>query len=164
MDILRAPPAEGKYILLKNSLIETFAPDQYQRASRLLHMAGLGDNKPSVLMDNMLSLLGNHEPCFLFRQIFLEQLPEDIRAHLIRSGLSDCRELAKAADELWQSRSVSTTHAISRPPNHSRSVQRAMPSDPFCFYHRKFGSKARQCRPPCSFAQDSAGNAMAGRP
>ncbi|GFO12380.1 retrovirus-related pol polyprotein [Plakobranchus ocellatus] len=41
-------------------------------------MNGLGDNKPSELMDNKLSLLGQHQLCFLFKQIFFQQLPDHV--------------------------------------------------------------------------------------
>jgi hypothetical protein len=53
--------------------MDTFGLSKWERASRLLH---LGDSKPSALMDEMLALLGEHPPCFLFEQLFLERLPE----------------------------------------------------------------------------------------
>ena len=34
-------------------------------------------------MDEMLALLGDHPPCLLFKQLFLERLPEDIRIQLV---------------------------------------------------------------------------------
>ncbi len=43
-------------------------------------MLELGDDKPSVLMDNMLALLDGHTPCFIFRSLFLECLPETFAA------------------------------------------------------------------------------------
>lgn len=175
MDLIKAPPAVGKYDTLKARLLDTFTPDEYQRASRLLHMSQLGDTTPSVLMDNMLSLMGDHEPCFLFRQLFLEQMPDTIRAHLIRSKIVNCRELATAADELWESRDFSTSHVSlrGRPtrPGKPAFVKRAgtadssstgyAPDPELCFYHHKFGDKARQCRPPCKF--HNQGNATSGR-
>ncbi|GFO10354.1 retrovirus-related pol polyprotein [Plakobranchus ocellatus] len=64
-------------------------------------MNGLGDNKPSELMDNMLSLLGQHQPCFLFKKIFLQQLPDYVRTPLSVSAISDYRTLAREADKLF---------------------------------------------------------------
>ncbi|GFO34904.1 Mad2l1-binding protein [Plakobranchus ocellatus] len=64
-------------------------------------MNGLGDNKPSKLMDNMLSLLGQHQLCFLFKQIFLQQLPDHVRTPLSVSAISDYRTLAREADKLF---------------------------------------------------------------
>ena len=74
-----------------------------ERASHLLHFRELGDTKPSVLMDDMLALLGDHTPCFLFQQLFLQCLPEDIRVQLVDSKADDYRHLAKKADALWAS-------------------------------------------------------------
>ena len=46
----------------------------------------------------MLSLLGQHRPCFLFRQIFLQQLPEHVRTPLAVSDTSDYSALALEAN------------------------------------------------------------------
>lgn len=54
-------------------------------------------------MDKMLGLLGDHPPCLLFEQFFLERLPEDIHIQLIDLKIEDHRQLAKWADTLWSS-------------------------------------------------------------
>ena len=61
-------------------------------------MNGLGDKKPSELMDEMLVLADNHQNCPLFEQIFLEQLPEDIRLQLANDDFTDTRKIALKAD------------------------------------------------------------------
>ena len=61
----------------------TFDLSERERASHLLCFCPLGDTKPSMLMDEMLAFFGGHTPCFLFEQLFLERLPEDLRAHLV---------------------------------------------------------------------------------
>ena len=73
------PPEDNKYTKLKKRLLNTLELSKYEHAARLLNMPNLGDRKPSALMDEMLRLLGQHTPCFLFKYIFLEHLPEDIR-------------------------------------------------------------------------------------
>ena len=77
LDLISGSPVDGKYKKLKDRLIGTFGLSERERASRLLHFRPLGDSKPSTLMDEMLGLLGNHSPCLLFEQLFLERLPED---------------------------------------------------------------------------------------
>ena len=53
-------------------------------------------------MDEILGLLGDHPPCLLFNQLFLERLPADIRIQLVDANIEDHRALAKCADALWE--------------------------------------------------------------
>ena len=180
LDLLLAPPATDKYTALKARLLETFTLTDSQRAARLLAMPGLGDERPAQLMDKMLALLGDHPPCFLFRELFLQQLPTDIRAHLIHAGITDVRALARDADALWLSSNVQHVackaghrEAANSTPVPTRRVSASIPrtstlplvpAEPaadVCFYHQRFGAAARQCRPPCSFSVQ--GNAKSGR-
>ena len=60
LSLLQNPPANDKYQSLKQRSLATFDLSQQERAARLLNVPGLGDRKPSTLMDDMLALLGNH--------------------------------------------------------------------------------------------------------
>ncbi|GFN87764.1 Pol polyprotein [Plakobranchus ocellatus] len=73
LPIITAPPLTEKYKAIKDFLTSAYGLSDEERVTALLSMNGLGDNKPSELMDNMLSLLGQHQPCFLFKQIFVQQ-------------------------------------------------------------------------------------------
>ena len=165
LDLISQPPADNKYRTLKDRLISTFGLSIYERASRLLHFRPLGDSKPSALMDEMLALLGDHPPCLLFEQLFLERLPEDIRIQLVDSKMDDHRQLAKRADALWSSRNMeSNTNAVQRrPPARQQQTKSKAPvpstDNRLCYYHRTFGEAARQCRQPCTWS----GNEKAGR-
>ncbi|KAL1264200.1 hypothetical protein QQF64_004555 [Cirrhinus molitorella] len=75
VSLLKNPPAAEKYDALKTHLLKTFELSDAERASRLFSLQGLGDSKPSELMDRMLDLLSEHKPDFLFTQLFLRQLP-----------------------------------------------------------------------------------------
>lgn len=154
IDILENPPNEGKYNNLKKRLIATYGLSRRDRASRLLHINGLGDRKPSELMDEMLSLLDGHELCLLAEQIFLEQLPEDIRMQVADSDFTDPRALALRADTLLLAKSQSATHIIHRVSKRSNAVH-----PDWCFFHNKFGQNARKCQQPCKHP----GNDQAGR-
>ena len=101
MDLIEKPPGTAKYARIKARLLHLFTLSKAQGTNQLLKLQGLGDNTPSELMDVMLALLGDHNPCFLFKQIFMQQLPPEIRRHLIRANIEDCRELATAADQLY---------------------------------------------------------------
>ena len=178
VSLLERPPMRNKYAALKKHLLDTFGLSEAERARQLLSLPGLGDGKPSELMDHMLALLGDHEPCFLFKEIFLQQLPDQVRLALANSPITDFRQLAREADKffsagkkcfaatppatpptssdgnLHQPYSISaTTTTVPRRPKQSTSTG-------MCFYHAKFGNKAKKCLPPCTF--QASGNAAAG--
>jgi hypothetical protein len=151
MDTLSNPPRNGKYDGLKTRLEKTYGLTRRDRASRLLHIRGLGDRKPSELMDEMLALLAGHELCLLFEEIFLEKMPEDIRIQLVNEDFTNPRQVAELADKMWASRSSTFLHKVVKPNNGSKSA--------LCYYHERFGTKATKCQLPCSFA----GNGQADR-
>ncbi len=98
ISILENPLAWDKYSTLKAYLLKTFCLSETKRARRLLSLPGLGDSPPSELMDHMLALLSEHKPCFLFKELFLQQLPKNVRTALANSTVTDYRELAQLAD------------------------------------------------------------------
>jgi len=165
LDLLERPPTENKYLAVKQRLLNTFAFSKQERAARLLNMPELGDRKPTVLMDEMLALLGDHTPCFLFNYIFLQHLPEDIRPLLAEEEADNPRRLAQRADVLCLARSRDLNIAkVTKKQPRNLTEPRATSSAQedkvgLCFYHRRFADKARRCVPPCSFQ----GNLTAGR-
>lgn len=161
LDLIENPPEENKYTALKERLIHTFALSEYERAGNILHIDDLGDRKPSELMDVMLGHLGGEAPCFLFRRIFLERLPEDIRAPLMNMRNNDPRDLAKAADTLWEAKQT-MTFAIRSKKSKARSYEPRNPD--LCYYHDVYGTKAHKCVAPCKMsAVPLAGNAKANQ-
>jgi len=179
LDTLEAPPPVDKYQHLKNRLLETFSLNARQRASRLLSLTGLGDRGPIKLMDEMLALLGDHRPCFLFEELFRQQLPPDVRMALEYVNFSDPRAAAQMADRLFEDRSqpavavVQSTDAITAVNKPRRLLSkenqaRRSPRQELCYFHRRFGSRAQRCSPPCNFDTNfrscsPQGNEPAGR-
>ena len=183
IESMAASESMTKYEDLKRRLLGTFTPSDYERAGMLIDGPDLGDDKPSVLMDKMLALLGKHEPCLLFKRLYLQRLPTSIRASLLHNEEKDMRKLAEKADLMWQALKDSPrslTNAVSIPDtvetniiSKSRGNLSAKSSfqtwkkewqqvpNGLCAYHSYYGSKARTCTPPCSAAQQ--GNASAGR-
>ncbi len=115
-------------------------------------------------MDQMLALLGEHKTCFLFKELFLQQLPKNVRTSLANSKVTDYRELAQLAN-VYQAASHKCTATDSittsvfpvlraaargsdeRPaPAARQSAEQGL-----CFFHARFGAKAKKCRPPCTF-------------
>ena len=147
LDLLRSPPTSNKYRAVKDRLITTFTLSDYDKAGLLLNHPGLGSDSPSALMDKMLAMLGDHAPCFLFRRIFINLMPEDIRPVLVHTEVTDPRELAKLADRLCQARPTHVS-AISRDQRSKASVPITRS---YCYYHARFGNKAKNCKAPCTF-------------
>ena len=162
MAVLRDPPADGKYEALKRQLLRLYQLSDAERAERLLSLNGLGDSKPTELMENMLALLGSGDATFLFVQLFLRQLPAPVRTALASSPLvstKDYRGLAEEADRiLLATRQCGMAAAVSERGS-GRREQAQKDDGGLCYYHRRFGAKAKRCVPPCCWDQ---GNARAG--
>ena len=125
LDLLRAPPTENKYEIIKTRLTKTFGLTHRVHANKLLQIGDLGDRMLLGLIDEMLSLLDGHQPCMLFEQLFLNQIPDAIRLQLADADFADPCKVAELADELWQSMRLScysTVHKVAWPP---RQVQEA---------------------------------------
>ena len=165
-DALLQPDATDPYISLRDRLLKVYTLNDYERAEKLLDMPPMVGERPTVIMDRMLSLLpdsaSRDDPGFLFRTIFLRKLPGDIRTQLVTLKTESIRELAEQGDEFWSTRpTTSTVSTVSQDANllDQESVD-VMPVRQLCFYHSKFGVKAEKCRKPCSW---KPGNDRAGR-
>lgn len=85
-------------------------------AERVLSLNGLGDSKPTELMENMLSLLGSWDASFLFVQLFLRQLPPLVctaLASLPFSCTKDFRALAEEAERILLASQKYALHGMS---------------------------------------------------
>ena len=159
---------------LKNKLVSSYTLSLWQRVSKLIHHPGLGDRRPTALMDAMLALLPEDEvPGSLFLGLFLERLPVEMRDHLVAKEFKNPSEMALYADNLWDARrALPTDHLLAaaatsspppsrgraqdnRSPSPNRRSQTPGPSNSECYFHKRFGSAANNCRPPCSFQGNS---------
>lgn len=166
MPYLREQPVPQKYEGLKVLLLRTFGLSCLERAARILHMGGLGDRKPSVLMSEILTLMDGHWPCLFFEYAFLEQLLDDICLLLSGVSFDEPLQLAERTDKLWLAKRqggdsldpVSTAPWKAQRPNAARTVGSAESLAPgeagkkSCFYQQRWCSAARQSRTPCSLS------------
>jgi len=170
LDVLRNPPDDNRYAALKTQLLATFGLTRRERAAKLLDLPGLGDRKPSVLLSEMRALSHGHVSCMLFEEIFLRQMPDDIRMQLAQEDFADLDALAARADALWHAKTQTFPSTGIHALTHTKGCKDSTtvpttpantitPSSTWCFYHAKFGTRARKCRPPCSYP----GNVQAGR-
>jgi len=163
--ILSNPPEANKYEALKSALLSTFELSQFQKDSMLLQLNGLGDRRPSELLQYMRGL--NSDPHTLFRCLFLHQLPVDIRGILAHSPNATLDELAVTADRIMDTKLPSSVIAAShstdadtdlqsndeldinalRPTRKATTKKQSSSSSTYilCRYHIKFGPKAKRC-------------------
>jgi hypothetical protein len=178
IDVVRtAHTAASPFSDLKARLLSGYTVSKWARMYQLIHHPGLGDQRPSQLMDKMLALLStNTKPDEVFMGLFMDRLPVEMRAQLSLQDYESPRHLAAAADLIWDARgpvaaippsvnAVRDGRGRSRSPGgRGRGGRRSRGSTPgpgresgLCFYHRRFAEKAHRCEPPCTWA----GNAPA---
>jgi hypothetical protein len=172
-NIIRNPPAFQPYSVLKAALVENFELTEHERAAAIFNITALGDAKPLQVMERMENLLGASDARILLRYHFISILPDYVRNTLSFSDTVNLRELAKEADRIFltgRDASSPHVHAASTEPDaeinrvKAKSNRRVQPqnihSQTLCFYHSRFGTKARKCEHPCTF---DSGNASAGQ-
>ena len=129
------PPPTRRYAALKAHLLRLFELSLPERARRLLDISGLGDRRPSEHMEMMLNLLGDQEPNFLFRELFLRHMPPHVQTALAGSTATDPRALAEEADRYFlathrqASELLAPVRAFSTPRNTQRQQRSTGRSD-----------------------------------
>lgn len=172
-DIIRNPPA-GPYEALKAALTKKYEPSEHERAAAILAVTSLGDAKPSQVIERFQNLLGGREGGILLRYHFLSILPSHIRNALAFSTTTDLTELGAEADRIFiagrdpeapqifaaSEAEVDRVQQRRRPskPTNGRNGQVGQ-QDGLCFFHARFGAKAKKCESPCMWS----GNGPAGR-
>lgn len=77
-----------RYTTMKDFLIKTFSPMRWEHAECIHAAADLCDRKSSILVNHLLSLLGEFGPDILSQQVFIGALPacvQDALAYLPQS-------------------------------------------------------------------------------
>ncbi|RUS90922.1 hypothetical protein EGW08_001319 [Elysia chlorotica] len=87
--------------------------------SRVMREAENDDRKAFKILREHYRSKGDHRPCFIFKELFLRQLPEHIRTSIAVSGSTDYRALAQEADRLYLA-SAQPLHRLSTLPNPAR--------------------------------------------
>ena len=172
--------------MLKRELLAAYELTEAQRAVKLLHLPDLREKLPSALAAEIIALVPRGvTPGYLECQIFLEQLPQSLQAHMAaHTDVTELRQLAKTAEQYMASPSASSSGSSFAVMGPQHSPPDEPPQRPLgcgnsaappccgaigsqsqiCSYHRRFGAVARQCQgPPCSQKKQPPGKANAGR-
>ena len=198
-DLMRGAPPADAYQQLKTRLLAAHTLTEFQRMDKLLSAQALGGQKPSDLLHELVQYCPEGESqSRIFRYLFLQRLPVELRIILSEDRDSPLPALAARADQLW-------AHSAKRPHDSgvhavvqeeagaegstvaavatSRSADRGKPrggrggpargagrgggpatgadkssptwlaqqSSGLCRSHWRYGEKAYNCRPPCSW-------------
>lgn len=176
-DIIFNVPAVNPYIVLKERLISRTSMPQAQRMQSLLSLPPLGDLRPSQLLRRMEQLADKKLEDPMYVELFLSRLPEPVRLVLRAQHGKTLHQLAELADTLSTTQlgrplnAESSGYGLSaitgddlsslraevaalrkqvtktQTPSNSRT---SSPSDDLCWYHARFGNRAKTCKPPCS--------------
>jgi hypothetical protein len=162
--IIDRPPTSAKYQAIKDFLLRRYGLTDAQRAELLLSIKSLGDRTPTQLADEMLRINGEHDPKhYLLRQLFVRVLPSSVQQQLATTKKTDLYDLAEEAEMMLAVRSAQAmavdVDTVSDDDQGAAPSLCALSSD-LCYFHRRFGKKARRCQPPCSWQQQ--GNAKRG--
>ena len=100
--IVRNPPDNEPYTILKLALIDAFGTSEIQRNMQLLSLGGLGDRRPTAFLRHIQSLHTDADT--LLRALFLSHLPLDVR-QVIATSTAPISGLAKEADRVMDAKS-----------------------------------------------------------
>ena len=160
---------------MKASLIRAFGKTQAEKDQALLSLNGLGDRKPSELLQHMQN--SNTDPANLFKVLFLAQLPPDVRRILSTTAKTEIADLAIEADRITEVTRLTQDMQVKATRTSQVTLQgtqlgdlRSGQSKPstqmkklpgMCKYHSTFGNQAKKFVPPCKF-QTTLGNVPPG--
>ena len=121
----------------------------------------------------MLGLLGTEEPNFLFIEIFLRHMPPHVQTALANRSITEPRELAEGADRFFLATERFSPGVLASTRSYAPTGRGAFAGKSpataegrdgtgLCYFHARFGAKAKKCHPPCNYSQ--AGNDKACAP
>ena len=169
-DELKNPHKTKPYSSLKEHLISAFSVSQYQKDLDLVKYVPGPDERPSQVLDKMLSWIPKEEdkskPSSLFRSMFFAKLDPQIRDHVVSMPYDRFRDVAMKADAHWFARQATNIDSVASVINWAEEVEvnevqevnqcSINALEEFCYYHRVFGKDAQNCRPPCKFKKPAA--------
>lgn len=178
-DILRNPPATGKYEALKLQLIKEFTDSETKRIRQLLQELRLDDLTPTRLLKKMRELACGSMGENVLQNLFLERLPSQIQQIVANAPTLD-----KMSQDAYKILEISNMNSVSEASNEIAALRKEIAelklglnesnrgrnrdrssskhrnrsnSKKFetCWYHYKFKGQAKKCTPPCNFNKTS---------
>jgi len=110
-DVIISPPTTDMYSTLKNRIIVCFSEFDDARLKKLLKDIKLGDQRPSHLLREMRDLASGKVSDDILKTLWLQRLPNQIKAILTASGHS-LNNLAIMADKISEVADTKTDFAF----------------------------------------------------
>lgn len=174
-DVLVTQPEENLYETLKQKLREKAGTSRLDRFNQALSDVQLGDRKPSQLLQDLQQRTEGFMTNEAVQALWLQRLPTSLATVLAASNapLTELGQLADRAHAI-SAQGPSAIQSVQTPEKFpsleaivdalekrfQRRDQRrksnnteTTESQKICWYHTKFGDKARKCNPPCSFTK-----------
>lgn len=176
--VISAGSNAGCFDRLKEALVASHQMTPYQKAEKLDTLPPLGNRAPSDLLVEMLQYCPPDEQAtHLFAYAFLRRMPREVRILLSEDDPADMHTMAKKADRLcsfhvaqshdtgvYSMESLEDNNNINAVHNNNRSnkkkfvpkgtKQQLQLTSTLCFYHGKYGKKARKCEEPCTWSEN----------
>ena len=110
------PRPPDAFFRLRDRLVASHSLDVGQRVEQLLALPSLGGQRPSALLAQMRQLCPKGEETgVIFRHLFLQRLPNQVRLQLAEDRHSPVQALAARADTLMAHHSYSAVAAVDTP-------------------------------------------------
>jgi hypothetical protein len=105
------------YERLKEHLCKNYSKSKWQQGYSLLDHPGLGDRRPSQLLQDMRALLPDKEvEGVLFQCLFLKRLPTPMSDAVMAAGLDNIEDMAAMADRLHDKPAAAGVSAVTTQP------------------------------------------------
>ena len=106
------------YERLKDHLCRNYSKSKWQQGYSLLDHPGLGDRRPSQLLQDMRALLPEKEAeGVIFQCLFLKRLPTTMSDAVMAAGLENIEDMAAMADRLHDKPAAAGVAAVSAQPS-----------------------------------------------
>ncbi|XP_055915576.1 uncharacterized protein LOC129948549 [Eupeodes corollae] len=131
------------------SILAAHPPGTAENPTNLDNLGLIADRINDVIPQQQVASTSSHpNPSFLSLSEKVEQLAKQVEAMYTNRGDQN-RRLARSRSRSRARQNRNPTPTSNEKKNNNQTR--------FCYFHRNWGSKARNCRPPCDFNQQ-AGN------
>lgn len=148
--VIIKPSEDDPYDSLKTALLKRHSADPVEKILNFLDTTSLPqDGNPKMVADRIKALSQDITERDL--ALFVSKMPLSIRGFLLRDweSFEDVDGAAVAAEQLLKGTPSVTSLAVIKATPSGQCPQRDQRL--LCFYHRRWGKNAKQCRPPCNF-------------